>query len=335
MNKIALAIHGGAGTILRSEITSEVENEYRRSLRKSLEAGLKILQNGGSSLDAVEASVIVLEDIPLFNAGKGAVFTHDEKNEMDAAIMDGRMLDAGAIAFVQNVKNPIKLARLVMEKTEHHFLAGVGANEFAKQMNVEFANDEYFFTKFRYQQLLQARESGEVQLDHVKGMENGEWRVNSERVETKSKSQIANRKSKMGTVGAVACDKTGNLAAATSTGGMTNKKFGRIGDTPIIGAGTYADNKTCAVSCTGHGEYFMKAVTAFDVSARMKYKNLSLENAARETIEYLTEIDGEGGLIAVDKSGNVTLPFNSEGMYRGWIDENGEIFVEIYGTPSS
>jgi beta-aspartyl-peptidase (threonine type) len=331
MNKIALAIHGGAGTILKSEITEEVENEYRQGLKKSIEAGLEILQNGGSSLDAVEASVVVLENIPLFNAGKGAVFTHDEKNEMDAAIMDGKTLDAGAIAFVKNVKNPIKLARLVMEKTEHHLLAGVGANEFAKQMNVEFAEDEYFFTDFRYQQLLQARERGLIQLDHASSeVQSPKSKVQSPNKETNRKSQIANRKSKMGTVGAVACDIDGNLAAATSTGGMTNKKFGRIGDTPIIGAGTYADNKTCAVSCTGHGEYFMKAVTAYDVAARMKYKNLSLENAAKEAVEYLTQIDGEGGLIAVDRFGNFALPFNSDGMYRGWIDENGEIFVEIY-----
>lgn len=315
MNKIALAIHGGAGTILRSEITEELEDQYRKGLTESLKAGLKILQNNGDSLDAVEASVIVLENNPLFNAGKGAVFTHAEKNEMDASIMDGRNLDSGAVAFVKNVKNPIKLARLVMEKTEHHLLAGTGANEFAKEMNVEFAEDEYFFTDFRYQQLLQAKELRQIQLDHT----------------SKVQSPInEDRRSKMGTVGAVACDKNGNLAAATSTGGMTNKKFGRIGDTPIIGAGNYADNQTCAVSCTGHGEYFMKAITAYDVSARMKYKNLSLEDAAKESINYLTEIDGEGGLIAVDKFGNVTLPFNSEGMYRGWIDSNGEIFVEIY-----
>ncbi len=345
MNKIALAIHGGAGTILKSEITAEVEKEYRDGLRKSLETGLKILQNGGSSLDAVEASVIVLEDIPLFNAGKGAVFTHDEKNEMDAAIMDGKNLDAGAVAFVKNVKNPIKLARLVMEKTEHHLLAGVGANEFAEQMKVEFADDKYFFTDFRYQQLLEARERGQVQLDHASANEISDFQsqisnkeekpTNNEQQTTDNeqnnrKSKIENRKSKMGTVGAVACDKNGNLAAATSTGGMTNKKFGRIGDTPLIGAGTYADNKTCAVSCTGYGEYFMKAVTAFDVAARMKYKNSSLKDAAKEAIDYLTEIGGEGGLIAVDNSGNVALPFNSEGMYRGWINENGEIVVKIY-----
>ena len=318
MNKIALAIHGGAGTILKSEMTTEVENQYRKGLQNSLKAGLHILQNGGDSLDAVEASVIVLEDNPLFNAGKGSVFTHNEKNEMDASVMCGENLKAGAVAFVKNVINPIKLARLVMENTEHILLAGRGADEFAKEMNVELADDEYFFTQHRYQQLIQARERGKVQLDHTVTTED------------KEKTQSEIRKSKFGTVGAVACDKKGNLAAATSTGGMTNKKFSRIGDTPIIGSGTYAENATCAVSCTGHGEYFMKAVTAFDVSARMKYKKLSLIDAARETIEYQTEIDGEGGLIAVDKLGNVALPFNSEGMYRGWIDENGEVVVEIY-----
>ena len=327
MNKIALAIHGGAGTITKSSMTEKIENEYRNALQKSLETGWQILQKGGNSLDAVEASVVVLEDCPLFNAGKGAVFTHDEKNEMDAAIMDGKTLDAGAIAFVKNIKNPIKLARLVMEKTEHILMAGSGANDFAKQMNVEHADDEYFFTDFRYEQLLKAREEGVIQLDHAEKIDNGKLIMDN----GNPRSKIQNPKS-LGTVGAAACDKDGNLAAATSTGGMTNKKFGRIGDTPIIGAGTYAENETCAVSCTGHGEYFMKAVTAYDVAARMKYKNIPLENAAREAIEYLTEIGGEGGLIAVDALGNAALPFNSEGMYRGFIDSRGEIVVEIYGN---
>ncbi len=326
MNKIALAIHGGAGTITKTSMTEELENEYREGLRKSLQAGWGILQNGGTSLDAVEASVIVLEDCPLFNAGRGAVFTHDGKNEMDAAIMNGKTLDAGAIAFARNVKNPIKLARFVMEKTEHILLAGEGANEFAKNMNVEFAPDEYFFTEFRHNQLLKARKQGVVQLDHAGKADNGKRITDNKN----PKSQIPNPKSQIGTVGAVACDQNGNLAAATSTGGMTNKKFGRIGDTPIIGAGTYAENQTCAVSCTGHGEYFMKAITAYDVAARMKYKNVSLERAADEAVEYLTEIGGEGGLIAVDALGNVALPFNSEGMYRGFVDLGGEIVVEIY-----
>ena len=324
MNKIALAIHGGAGTILRSEMTAKLEAEYRGGLQKALEKGFEILRRKGSALDAVEATVVELENFPLFNAGRGSVFTHEGKNEMDAAIMDGEKLKAGAVAFLKNVKNPIRLARLVMERTEHILLAGNGANEFAREMNVEFEDDAYFFTDFRYQQLQKARAAGVVQLDHTAD----EAGIIEETVEN-PKSKIANPKS-LGTVGAVACDHAGNLAAATSTGGMTNKKYGRIGDTPIIGAGTYAENASCAVSCTGHGEYFMLGVTAFDVAARMKYKNLSLEDAARETVERLTEIGGEGGFIAVDSSGNVTLPFNCEGMYRGFVKENGELVVEIY-----
>jgi beta-aspartyl-peptidase (threonine type) len=323
--KIALAIHGGAGTILRSEMTAELETEYLGGLRNALEKGFEVLQKNGSALDAVERAVVELEDFPLFNAGRGSVFTHEGKNEMDAAVIDGKSFKAGAVAFLKNVKNPIKLARLVMERTEHILLAGNGANEFAHEMNVEFEDDAYFFTDFRYQQLLKARAAGVIQLDHTAE----EPEIIKEEIEDNRKSQIANRKS-LGTVGAVACDFEGNLAAATSTGGMTNKKFGRIGDTPIIGAGTYAENATCAVSCTGYGEYFMLGVTAFDVAARMKYKNLSLEEAARETIERLTEIGGEGGFIAVDSWGNVVLPFNSDGMYRGFVKENGEIKVEIY-----
>ena len=310
-NKIALAIHGGAGTILRSEMTTELENEYRNALENALSAGWEILQNGGSALDAVEQAVIKLENFPLFNAGKGAVFTHEGKNEMDAAIMNGETLRAGAVAFVKNVKNPIKLARLVMENTEHVLLAGDGANEFAKEMNIEAEDDSYFYTEHRFQQLLKARELGRIQLDHA------------------VEKTVAIPPS-LGTVGAVACDANGNLAAATSTGGMTNKKFGRIGDTPIIGSGTYAENATCAVSCTGHGEFFMLGVTAYDVSARMKYKGLNLLDAANETIERLTEIGGEGGLIAVDCLGNVSLPFNSDGMYRGYITADGKIYIEIY-----
>lgn len=327
MNKTALAIHGGAGTILRSEMTAELEQEYRDGLRNALQKGFDVLQKNGSALDAVEMAVVELEDFPLFNAGRGAVFTHEGKNEMDAAIMDGAILRAGAVAFLKNVKNPIKLARLVMERTEHILLAGNGANEFAREMNVEFEKDEYFFTDFRYEQLLKAREAGVVQLDHT--ADEAEIIEETEKP-SDGKSEIRNPKSAMGTVGAVACDYRGNLAAATSTGGMTNKKFGRIGDTPIIGSGTYAENATCAVSCTGHGEYFMLGVTAFDVAARMKYKGLNLEDAARETVENLTQIGGEGGFIAVDAAGNIALPFNSDGMYRGFVKSDGEIVVEIY-----
>jgi L-asparaginase / beta-aspartyl-peptidase len=313
MNKIALAIHGGAGTILQSQMTPALENEYRNGLQNALQKGWEVLQKNGSALDAVEVAVVELENFPLFNAGRGSVFTHEGKNEMDAAIMDGANLQAGAVAFIKNVKNPIKLARLVMEKTEHILLAGEGANEFAREMKIEFETDEYFFTEHRYRQLLTAIEEGRIQLDHA--------------AEEGKRQKV---KGKIGTVGAVACDFFGNLAAATSTGGMTNKKFGRIGDTPIIGAGTYAENSTCAVSCTGHGEYFMLGVTAFDVAARMKYKNLSLVEAADETVERLTEINGEGGFVAVDALGNVALPFNSEGMYRGFVTADGEMKIEIY-----
>jgi beta-aspartyl-peptidase (threonine type) len=322
-NKIALAVHGGAGTILKSLMTKELEKEYRDGLKKSLETGWQILLKNGSALDAVEASVVELENFPLFNAGRGSVFTNEGKNEMDASIMDGKTLRAGAVAFVKNVVNPIKLARLVMEKTEHILLAGDGANQFAREMKVELADDAYFYTDFRYEQLIKAREEGTIQLDHT--IE--EQKLIEE--DENSKFKIQNSKP-VGTVGAVACDFSGNVAAATSTGGMTNKKFGRIGDTPLIGAGTFADSQSCAVSCTGHGEFFMLASTAFDVSARMKYKNLSLENAARESVEYLSKIGGEGGLIAVDARGNFALEFNSDGMYRGFITENGEIKIEIY-----
>jgi len=304
MQKIALAIHGGAGTILKSQMTPALETEYRSGLEAALKAGWGILEKGGSSLDAVEAAVCSLEDFPLFNAGRGSVFTHEGEQEMDASIMDGRTIKAGAVAFVKNIKNPVSLARLVMERTEHILLAGEGANQFAEQIGVAMEPDEYFFTEHRWLQLQEAMAEGRVQLDHAAAKP-------------------------VGTVGAVACDSNGYLAAATSTGGMTNKKYGRVGDTPLIGAGTYAD-ETCAVSCTGHGEYFMLGVTAFDVAARMKYKGLSLDDAALETIDRLTEIKGDGGLIAVDMHGNVTLPFNSEGMYRGFIDSNGEFKTEIF-----
>lgn len=316
MNKIALAIHGGAGTILKSQMTPALEAEYRGGLENALRAGWDILEKGGSSLDAVEAAVCSLEDFPLFNAGRGSVFTHEGKQELDASIMDGKTLRAGSVAFVNNIKNPVSLARLVMEKTEHVLLAGEGANHFAQEMGIKTESDEYFFTEHRWLQMIEARSAGRVQLDHsAAGLE-------SEMVEPASKP--------LGTVGAVAVDANGDLAAATSTGGMTNKKFGRVGDTAIIGAGTYADDK-CAVSCTGVGEYFMRAVTAYDVAALMKYKGHNLENAAAEAIRHVGSINGEGGLIAVDSNGNVALPFNSEGMYRGYLIESGEATIKIYG----
>ena len=325
MGKIALAVHGGAGTILRSQMTPGLEREYKNGLETALGMGWSILASGGSSLDAVEAAVVSLEDFPLFNAGRGSVFTHEGEQEMDASIMDGRNLKAGAVAFVKNIKNPVKLARLVMERTEHVLLAGEGANEFAEQIGVETAPDEYFFTEHRWLQLQDAMAEGRIRLDHFTAET---LRRGADKAETRPVGSVSGTKP-IGTVGAVACDASGHLAAATSTGGMTNKKFGRVGDTPQIGAGTYADD-ICAVSCTGHGEYFMLGVTAFDVAARMKYKGISLEDAAKETIDHLTQIKGEGGLIAVDALGNVTLPFNSEGMYRGSIQSDGVIKIGIY-----
>jgi beta-aspartyl-peptidase (threonine type) len=307
MSKMALAVHGGAGTILRSQMTPALEEEYRGGLNDALSRGWEILSGGGNALDAVEAAACSLEDFPLFNAGRGSVFTHEGAVEFDAAIMDGKELKAGAVAFVKNIRNPVRLARLVMERTEHVLLAGDGANQFAAEMNVPLEPDEYFFTEHRWRQLIDARDAGRIQLDH---------------------SAAADEAKALGTIGAVACDANGYLAAATSTGGLTNKKFGRVGDTALIGAGTYADN-TCAVSCTGIGEFFMLGVTAYDVAARMKYVNLSLGEAARRAIDHLTEIGGEGGLIAVDTAGNVSLPFNSEGMYRGYITDDGSN-VEIY-----
>lgn len=331
MSKIALAIHGGAGTILKSQMTAELEREYRGGLEAGLKAGWDVLQNGGRSLDAVEAAVVSLEDFPLFNAGRGSVFTHEGKQEMDACIMDGARLKAGAVAFVKNIRNPITLARLVMEKTEHVLLAGEGANQFAEQIDVRSEPDEYFFTEHRWLQLQEAMATGRVQLDHSVEVTNPKSQGSGKGDDRDGLGTLdlgLGAKS-LGTVGAVACDSKGDLAAATSTGGMTNKKFGRVGDTPLVGLGNYADD-ICAVSCTGHGEYFMLGVTAYDVAARMKYKGLTLEEAALDAIERLTSIKGEGGLIAVDADGNVKLPFNSEGMYRGSVTADGEFQIDIY-----
>jgi len=311
MATVALAVHGGAGTISKRRMTPALEAEYRGGLENALRAGWDVLHRNGSSMDAVEAAVSWLEDFPLFNAGRGSVFTHEGRVEMDAAIMDGRTREAGAVASVCNVQNPVQLARLVMERTKHVLLAGEGANQFAQQCGVKLQPDEYFFTEHRWRQLIDARNADRVQLDHSEGLE-------------------APPAASLGTVGAVACDSYGYLAAATSTGGMTNKKFGRIGDTPLIGAGTYADG-ACAVSGTGHGEYFMRGVTAYDVAARMKHGGVSLADAAQASVDVLTELQGDGGLIAVDTHGNVALPFNSEGMYRGFVTGDGKMNVEIYG----
>ena len=312
MNKYAIAIHGGAGTILKSTMTPEKEKAYLDGLKNAIEAGETILKNGGSSLDAVEKAIRSLEDNPLFNAGKGAVFSNSGKNEMDASIMNGVDLSAGAVAGISNVKNPITLAKGIMQKSEHVFLAGNGAIEFAHLIGSEFEEDAYFFEQMRFDQLQQAKQSDGVFLDHTTDkFENGE--------------------KKFGTVGAVALDIHGNLAAGTSTGGMTNKKFGRVGDSPIIGAGTYANNETCAISCTGHGEFFIRSVVAHDISCLIEYKGLSLKEACDFVVmDKLVKIGGEGGLVSIDKNGNIEMPFNSEGMYRAKKSEDGALFIKIY-----
>jgi len=313
MDKYAIAIHGGAGTILKSTMTLEKEEAYTQGLREAIEFGERILKSGGSALEAVEIAVKMMEDNPLFNAGKGSVLTNLGKNEMDACIMNGKDLKAGAVAGISNVKNPISLARAVMEKSEHVLLAGEGAKDFAKHVNAELEDDAYFLVKLRLDQLEQAKLSDGFFLDHT------------------NDDKFENGEKKFGTVGAVAMDLKGNLAAATSTGGMTNKKYGRIGDSPLIGAGTYANNTTCAVSCTGHGELFIRSVVAYDVSCLIEYKGLSLKSACDEVVmNKLVKIGGEGGLIAIDSQGNIELPFNSEGMYRAKKSSDTEIFIGIY-----
>lgn len=318
MKKYALAIHGGAGTILKSMMTDEKEANYKKALQAAIDAGESVLKNKGTALDAVEASIRSLENNPLFNAGKGAVFTNEGKNEMDASIMVGDTLAAGAVAGVKNIKNPISLARKVMEQSDHVLLAGEGAQQFAKKVKAEFETDEYFFDATRFEHLQKAKETDGVFLDHT---ESGQFDAN----------KYLDDEKKFGTVGAVALDIHGNLAAGTSTGGMTNKKFGRVGDSPIIGSGTYANNATCAISCTGHGEFFIRAVVAYDISCLMEYKGMTLKAACKEVVnDKLVKFGGEGGLIAVDAQGNIELPFNSEGMYRASVKEGEKAFIGIY-----
>ena len=303
----ALAIHGGAGTIARASLTPADEQQYRAALEAALAIGYEMLRDGAPALDAVEAAVRSLEDCPLFNAGRGAVFTHDGHHEMDAALMSGHDKRAGAVAGVRQVQNPIRAARLVMEKTEHVLLGYPGADDLAREHGLPVQPVEYFFTQKRFDQLQDAIASGKMQLDHA-----------------------ADPNWKKGTVGAVARDQHGHLAAATSTGGMTNKRYSRIGDTPLIGAGTWADAR-CAISCTGNGEYFIRAVAAYDVACLLEYKGLTLEEACRMVVQdKLAPVGGEGGLIAVDAAGNLTLPFNSEGMYRASRTAGGEAQVAIY-----
>jgi len=307
---VAIAIHGGAGTISRDEFSEEKEFELRKTLEKAILAGHAVLVGGGSSLDAVTRAVTILEDSPFFNAAKGAVFNAEGKNELDASIMEGSSLEAGAVAAVHNIRNPILLARTVMTESEHVMLMGEGAERFARDHGIPFENDEYFFTKYRWQQLQKAKLAPEAETGHLPGAPD-HW---------------------YSTVGAVALDSSGNLAAATSTGGMTNKRWGRVGDSPIVGAGTYADNRSCAVSATGHGEYFIRATVARDICARVQYTGVSLTAAADQVIsKELVEMGGSGGIIAVDTSGNIALTFNTPGMYRASVDTAGRVYVAIYG----
>lgn len=314
MQRISIAIHGGAGTILKEDMTQELETAYRDGLQEALNAGFAVLENGGTSVTAVKAAVVHLEDNDLFNAGKGSVFTKKGLNELDAAIMDGKNLEAGAIAGVRNIRNPVELAEEVMLHSGHVFLSGKGANDFAIKRGIKLEPDEYFYSQYRYDQWREIRDSDLYQLDH------------------KSDKLVGLMKDKkFGTVGAVACDADGNIAAATSTGGMTNKRYGRIGDSPIIGSGTYANNKTCAISCTGHGEIFIRAVAAYDVSCLMEYKNMSLQEACEEVVfKKLLAMHGDGGLIGMDAKGNAALIFNSAGMYRGLKDSDGTNMIAIY-----
>lgn len=309
--KTGLAIHGGAGTIARSKMTPEIERDLRAGLQRALEEGHKILREGGSSVDAVVASVRAMEDDPLFNAGKGAVFTSAGTHEMDAAIMDGKTLEAGSVGGLRRVKNPISLARAVMEDSAHVMLVGEGAELFAQEIGVDLVDEEYFYTEERWQALQR------VQKAEAKARASG-------------KELVISDQDRHGTIGAVALDRAGNLAAATSTGGNTNKRPGRLGDTPIIGAGTYANNKTCAMSATGDGEYFMRLIAGHEISALMEYCALPLETAAQTVIAKITGLGGAGGLIAIDKEGNISLPFNTAGMYRGHVDSTGQTVIEIY-----
>jgi len=306
--KFAIAIHGGAGTLLKGMMTKEKEVQYRQALKAALDAGYQFLSEGKSAVDATELAVRILEDSPLFNAGKGSVFTAAGKHEMDAAIMEGKTLQAGAVALVYGIKNPVSLARDVMERSEHVFLAAEGAMEFAAKLDYTLKEPEYFFDEFRHQQWLEIRDTDHFQLDHS-----------------------VKKDSKFGTVGAVACDRHGNLAAATSTGGMTNKRYGRIGDSPLIGSGNYANNNTCAVSCTGSGEYFIRGVVAYDLSSLIEHKGLPLTKAADEVVHRrMIKIGGDGGLICVDGNGNIAMPFNTEGMYRAAKDSDGLLELSIY-----
>ncbi|TXH20980.1 MAG: isoaspartyl peptidase/L-asparaginase [Chitinophagaceae bacterium] len=316
--KYVLVIHGGAGTILKKNMTPEKEQAYIQALTQSLEAGYKVLNNGGSSLDAVEAAIQIMEDSPLFNAGKGAVFTHDGRNELDASIMNGKNLMAGAVAGITTIKNPISAARAVMDKSEHVMMVGAGAELFAQKAGLKIVDPKYFWTQERWDGLQRAikEDSAKAVLDH-----DGKVSYHLGTI---------NKDNKFGTVGCVALDQQGNLAAGTSTGGMTNKKYGRVGDSPIIGAGTYCDNNTAGISCTGWGEYFIRNVVAKSVSDLIEYKKYSLQKATKTVLDKVGAMGGDGGMIALNKKGQIAMPFNTEGMYRGAITSDGKIEIQIY-----
>jgi beta-aspartyl-peptidase (threonine type) len=313
--RLGFVMHGGAGTIRRGSMTPEREKEYRAKLEEALLAGYKALQAGKTSVDAVEIAIRILEDSPLFNAGKGAVFTHDGKNELDSSIMDGKTLMAGGVAGLHHVKNPISLARAVMEKSPHVLLFGDGAEQFAKEQKIELVDEKYFWTQPRWDALQKI-----LQQERDKAAD--------KKISEYAADLSTNR---FGTVGAVALDKDGNIAAGTSTGGVMNKKWGRVGDSPIIGAGTYANNNTCGVSATGSGEYFIRLGVARDISALIEYQAMPIQQAVDVVIQKkLTALGGDGGVIAMDKFGNIGISFNSEGMYRAYIDKDGKPVVEIY-----
>lgn len=299
-HKVAIVIHGGAGTLVKGAMTPDVEQQYRNELTKALNAGYAILRQGGAAIDAVEAAIRVMEDSPLFNAGKGAVFTHDGTNELDASIMDGSTMKAGAVTGVKHIKNPISLARMVMERSKHVMFSGAGAEAFARSQGMDTVPADYFFTQRRWDDLQRAKKA-EKQKDSAHG-----------------------------TVGCVALDEHGTIAAGTSTGGLTNKLAGRVGDSPIIGAGTYADNRTCGVSATGDGEYFIRATVSRTIAALMEYAGLPLQRAADSSIARVGALGGTGGVIALDRDGHMAISFNTSGMYRAYVDEEGKVVVKIY-----
>ena len=296
----AIVVHGGAGTIIKANMSNEMELAYNQKLEEAINTGYKILENGGTSLDAVESTIKILENSELFNAGKGSVLSNEEIVEMDASIMNGNNLNAGAISGVRTIKNPISAARLVMEKSDHVFLSGIGAESFAKSKGLEIVNNEYFITQRRLNSLLNAKKRDTL------------------------------KDNKFGTVGCVALDKLGNIASGTSTGGMTNKKWNRIGDVPIIGAGTYANNNTCGISSTGWGEFFIRNVVAYDISSQIEYKNLSIDIAAKNTLNKVKNLGGSGGIVGIDKYGNIVMDFNTDGMYRAFKKSDGSFDIKIY-----